>query len=510
MSSASAPDARRVPLAPDARRVPLLIGLLFGLAGLGSSSAAIALPVIGSDLGVSTGVGAWAISLYALMLAVATAVYGRVSDLVGIRLPLVVGVTLMTVGALAGALAPNFEVLLVARVFQGAGAAAVPTLGVAIISARFTGAAKGAALGRVAGLAAAVSSLGPLAGGGVEGLLGWRVVIALPMLGILLLPLLWRSVPTEGSGARLDLFGAALVAATAAGVILLVQSPATGPVVAVVGGVLAVLGAPAVAAWIRRRPNGFLPLTVIRNPAVVRSALAAGAVPAAWFALLIAVPAVLVGQGWEPWQVGIALVPSAATGLAAPRVAGPLLIRIGATRSLALAALIATVSLVVASLGASTGSATLLVTAVVGVTLAFGLGQPALMEAVGDAVSDDVRGVALGVATLFFLVGGGVGSAVVGGLGTVLGTPYALLLLTALPLAGIVALARNHGPRLPAASTRAQESTEVDAVVPGSGSDTASSTGSTDGLAIGLEAGRTGEPELVDRPPRPTRVAQVT
>ncbi len=424
----------------DARRVPILVGLLFGLAGLGSSSAAIALPVMGADLDVSTGVGAWAISLYVLMLAVATAIYGRISDLVGIRLPLVVGVSLMTVGALAGALAPNFGTLLVARILQGAGAAAVPTLGVALVSARFVGAAKGAALGRVAGMAAAVSCLGPLAGGVVEGLLGWRVVIALPMLGILLLPLLWRSIPTEGSGARLDLFGAALVAATAAGVVLLVQSPSTGSTVALVGGVLAVLGVPAVAAWIRRRPHGFLPASVIHNAAVIRSALAAGAIPAAWFALLIAVPAVLVGVGWEPWQVGVALVPSAVTGLMTPRFAAPLLSRVGPTRSLGLAALISAAALALAALGAYATSATLLVTAVVGVTLAFGLGQPALMEAVGEAVSDDVRGVALGVATLFFLVGGGIGSAVVGGFGEVLGMPYALLLLAALPLAGIAAL----------------------------------------------------------------------
>jgi MFS family permease len=427
--------------AADARRISLLVGLLFGLAGMGSSSAAIALPVLARDLDVSTGVSAWAISLYALMLAVATAVYGRVSDLVGIRLPLLVGVGLMTAGALVGSLAPVFPVLLAARIFQGAGAAAVPTLGVAIISFRFHGAVRAAALGRVAGVAAAVSCLGPLAGGSIEGLLGWRAVIALPMLGALLVPLLWRSLPTEGSGARLDLLGAVLVAGTAAGVVLLVQSPSTGPAVAAVGAALLVLGAPSVAWWVRRRPHGFLPLSVIRNPAVVRSALAAAAVPAAWFALLIAVPAVLVGRGWEPWLVGVALLPSAVTGLLAPRVAGPLLTRIGPPLSLASAAVIAAVALAVAALGASHGSAVLLVVAVVAVTLAFGLGQPALMAAVGDAVTDDVRGVALGVATLFFLVGGGVGSAVVGGLGDVLTMGGALLLLAALPVLGLVALA---------------------------------------------------------------------
>ena len=431
------------------RWVPVLVGLLFGLAGLGSSSAAIALPSIASALDVTTGVSAWAISLYALMLAVATAVYGRVSDLVGLRLPLATGVALMTTGAVVGALAPDFGVLLAARVVQGAGAAAVPTLGVAIVSARFVGSARGAALGQVAGIAAAVSCLGPLAGGAVEGLLGWRAVVALPVLGALLLPLLWRSVPTDGSGARLDLVGAALVAGTAAGVVLLVQSPSTGPAVAVAGGLLAVLGAPAVAAWVRRRPQGFLPVQVIRNATVVRSALAAGAVPAAWFALLIAVPAVLVADGWEPWQVGVALLPSAATGLLAPRVAAPLLGRIGPTSGLLLAASVSAVALVVAALGARQVSAVLLVAAVVAVTFAFGLGQPALMEAVGDAVTDDVRGVALGIATLFFLVGGGIGSAVVGGLGDLLGVDGALLLLAALPVLGLLVLlpqrrARSH------------------------------------------------------------------
>ncbi len=421
----------------DAGRVALLVGLLFGLAGMGSASVAVALPALASDLGLSTGQSAWVISLYALMLAVATAVYGRLSDLMGIRLPLLAGVVLMATGALLGASAPQFEVLILARLLQGLGAAAVPTLGVAIISARYAGEVRAAALGRVAGVAAAVSCLGPLAGGGVEELLSWRAVIALPMLGLLMVPLLWRALPTEGSGARLDLLGAALVAGTAAGLVLLIQSPSSGFGVATVGALLVLLGVPSVTARVRRRPHGFLPLSVIRNSVVVRSAVAASSIPAAWFALLIAVPAVLVAEGWAPWHVGLALVPSAATGLAAPRLAGPTLVRIGPAASLAVSGAVASAALALAALGAALGSATLLVLAVVAVTGAFGLGQPALMAAVGDSVTDDVRGVALGVATLMFLVGGSVGSAVVGGLGGVLGMPLSLLLLSVLPLLGI-------------------------------------------------------------------------
>ena len=292
----------------------------------------------------------------------------------------------MSVGALVAAVAPTFEVLLGARVLQGAGAAAVPTLGVAVLSARYSGEVRGLAFGRLAGVAAAVSCLGPLIGGVVEASFGWRAVMALPILGALVIPFLWRALSTEGSGARLDIVGAILVALTAAGMVLLVQSPSGGLVVAAVGAALLVLGVPAVRATVRRRPDGFLPVEVIRNATVVRSAVAASAVPASWFAMLIALPAVLLSDGWEAWQVGLAMLPSAIVALVVPQVTGPLLIRVGPARALAIAGLVASVALLVATLGAWLVNAPVLVVGIVLVTIAFGLGQPALSAVVGDAV----------------------------------------------------------------------------------------------------------------------------
>lgn len=405
----------------DSRRVSLLLGLLFGLAGLGSSSAAVALPLMGEDLGVDHGNATWAISLYVLFLAVTTAVYGRVSDLWGVRTPLTIGIALMTAGALAAALAPSFEALLVARVFQGAGAAAVPTLGITALSRRYDGELRGLALGRLAAVAASVSCLGPL-------------------LGALVIPLLWTALVGEGSGAKLDILGAVLVAATAGGLVLLVQSPSTGLLVAAVGGLLIVLGTPAVVLRVRHRPHGFLPLAVVRNPTVVRSAAAAAAVPAAWFALLVAVPVVLVNEGWETWQVGLLLVPSAIVALFVPRYAGPLLGRVGGALSLAYAGVVASLALLLAALGVALVSAPVLALSVVLVSIAFGIGQPALSASVGDAVDGDVRGVALGVATLLFLVGGSVGSAAVAGLGELLGAAGSLAALAVLPVLGLVVL----------------------------------------------------------------------
>ncbi len=302
----------------DSRRISVLLGLLFGLAGLGSASAAIAVPLVAEHFDVSVGVGTWMISVYVLMLGVATAVYGRVSDLIGPRIPFLVGIALMVIGAIGAAVAPTFEFLLVARILQGAGVAAIPTLGVAIISARYDGDIRGLAFGRLAAMAAFVTCLGPLLGGALEEVVGWRGVLALPVLGLVVVPFVWRALVGEGSRAPLDIVGALLVAVTAAGLILVIQSPASGVVVALVGIGLLAIGTPGVASQVRRRPHGFLPRSVIGNPAVVRSALAAAAIPAAWFAQLVAVPAVLVGDGWEPYQVGLLLVPSAASRCSCP------------------------------------------------------------------------------------------------------------------------------------------------------------------------------------------------
>ena len=107
-NSAAADGVGQAMTPDDSRRISLLLGLLFGLAGLGSASAAIAVPLVADHFDVSVGVGTWMISVYVLMLGVATAVYGRVSDLIGPRIPFLVGIALMTIGAIAAAVAPSF------------------------------------------------------------------------------------------------------------------------------------------------------------------------------------------------------------------------------------------------------------------------------------------------------------------------------------------------------------------------------------------------------------------
>lgn len=421
-------------------RLAVLLGLLFGLAGSSTSAVTVALPELARDLDVTPSTAAWMVSGYTVALAVATATHGRLADMVGIRLPLCLGVTAMAVGAVAAALSPSFPVLMVARVLQGVGAAAVPVLATALIAARVAGDAQAAALGRIAGVAATLSSLGPLAGGALEAVGGWRWAVALPAVGALTLPLLWRAAPSDGSGERIDLRGATFVAMAATGLVLLIQSPAAGLVTAAVGGALLLVGVPATAVHVRARPDGFLPREIVTNGTVLRSAFATAAVPASWFALLLGVPLAAASWGWSPLRTGVLLVPSAVIGFLSPRVARTVIDRLGPRRAIAVACPTAVMALLVAALGGAAESPVLLSGAVALVTVAFGVGQPAMISSVGAAVPADRRGVALGVATLVFLVGASVGAALVGGLAEVVGVPVAFCLLVVLPVAGLATL----------------------------------------------------------------------
>lgn len=427
---------------PGVGLLAVLLGILFGLAAMSASALAVALPALADDLDLSRSTSAWVMSTYALTLAVATSLHGRIADLVGIRLPFVVGVCIMAGGAVVAALAPSFEVLVVARLIQGVGSAAVPVLATDLISSRFDGSVRSAALGRLAGVAAAGSALGPLVGGALEASGSWRLAALVPAAGLLFIPLVWRAAPRTGGGGRLDLRGAAVVAVAGTGLVLLIQSPGSGLLVGIVGAVLLLAGGSATVAHVRDRPHGFLPRAVIGNRVVVTAALAAGSCPVAWFALLIAVPALLADRGWSSLEIGFGLVPSAVAAVICARLSGKLLDRIGESRVLRMGALTAAAALLVAAAAIGLESPPLLLTAVALVTIAFGTSQPAMISAVGASVPSEMRGVAIGVATFMFLTGAGVGSAALGGLPELLGTGGTFAALSALPLLAALAVWR--------------------------------------------------------------------
>lgn len=231
--------------------------------------------------------------------------------------------------------------------------------------------------------------------------------------------------------------------------IILLQSASSGWAVAVIG-IAATASAVPLVIRRSRRADVFLPASVLMNPRIVRVCLLAGLIPAAWFALLAAVPTELASNGWSPLQVGVAMLPSIVVALVVPRLAPRITERWGQRASLSGAAVAATAAVVIGAVGVTLGSAVLMVASVAMVGGAFAVGQPAMFAMVADAAEADSRGVAAGFAALVFLTCGSAGSAVLGGvvgIGGVAGGLAVLAGVTALEISLLVVTGRPHTAR---------------------------------------------------------------
>jgi MFS family permease len=85
-----------------------------------------AIPEIIQDFNIPYGTAAWIFSAYLIVAAVMTPVAGRLSDLYGKKKVLLTLLTIYIAGLIAGGFADNISFLLITRLIQGVGLAAVP------------------------------------------------------------------------------------------------------------------------------------------------------------------------------------------------------------------------------------------------------------------------------------------------------------------------------------------------------------------------------------------------
>lgn len=120
-----------------------LIGLLALLVALTALSIDIMLPAL-PDIGVSFGIAndndrQVVVTAYLVGLAGGQLVWGHLSDLLGRRQPLLVGLAIYVAGSLAALLAPSLIWLIIARIGQGFGGASARTIGTAVVRDTFSG-----------------------------------------------------------------------------------------------------------------------------------------------------------------------------------------------------------------------------------------------------------------------------------------------------------------------------------------------------------------------------------
>jgi len=435
-SSPADGEVTRSPSSPSPRRVGVVLGLLLVPQFVAIGAPSVALPTIAQALGVPFAATAWVIAGWALAAAIAMPLVGRVADRCGVRHLMVASVALVVLGSAVAAVSSSLALVTVGRLLGGLGAGGGVITSYATVEGRLDGDARLRALAILAAFGGAASGAGSLVGGVLTYGLGWRWAVAVPALQVLALLPAARLAPSGGDRSqRVDLTGAALLTVLSGAGVTLLQAHATGLGTRVVVLLLVVelVSAVALVVRVRRRPEGFIPRSVVTAPGFLATSVVGLTVVAGYYGLLYATPELLQRSfGWTSLMVGIALLPAALCSLLAAWAVRGLASRASPWRITAVLGALTTAGLVLAALAAHTVA---LIPAMALVTIGFAGCQAVLVGLAPRLVPVSERKPALGLFNLVFFGGGAVGPAVVGGLSTV-PVPVALAVVAVFPLVG--------------------------------------------------------------------------
>lgn len=313
----------------DIRPWPALWALCLGffMILVDSTIVAVANPAIMESLETDINSVVWVTSAYLLAYAVPLLITGRLGDRFGPKRLYLLGLTLFTAASLWCGLSGSIEMLIVARVFQGFGAALMTPQTMAVITRIFPPDKRGTAMGLWGAVAGVATLVGPLAGGVLVDGLGWQWIFIVNVpVGIIGFVAAMRFVPTlETHEHKFDIPGVIL---SAAGMFFLVFGLQEGNTynwsariwLMIAGGVL-LLG---VFVWNQSRNHDepLLPLDLFRDR---NFSLANIAITSMGFAITAMVlPLMFYAQavrGLSPTGSALLMVPMAVlTGVLAPNV----------------------------------------------------------------------------------------------------------------------------------------------------------------------------------------------
>jgi DHA2 family methylenomycin A resistance protein-like MFS transporter len=187
------------------------MSLGYGVVQLDVTIVNTALNSIGTSLGGGVAELQWVVSAYTIAFAAFILTAGALGDRIGAKRVFMTGFAIFTAASVGCALAPDATVLIAARAVQGLGAAILVPNSLALLSHAYPDEMQ---RGRAVGIWAAGASLaltaGPLVGGGLIALVGWRSIFLVNLpIGLAGLWLSWRyaSETTRSPQREIDLPG---------------------------------------------------------------------------------------------------------------------------------------------------------------------------------------------------------------------------------------------------------------------------------------------------------------
>ncbi len=417
-------DFERDRTLPPERIYIVFSGLVLSmlLAALDSTIVATALPTIVSELGGLAHIS-WVVTAYLLAQTVVTPLYGKLGDLYGRKRVMQSAIVLFLAGSALSGLSGTMFQLILFRAVQGLGGGGIVVTTQAVVGDIVAPRERGRYQGIFGGVFGLASIAGPLIGGYFTSNLNWRWIfyVNLP-IGAVALAVIAFALPARRRRAqhRIDYAGAALLAAALAGVVLVCDIAGTvypwnSPIV--IGSSIATAAACALFIFVEQRaPEPVLPLGLFKNRTFVVACGVGIVVGFALFGAVTYMPIFFqVVKGGSPTRSGLEMVPMMAGMLVTSIVSGQIISRAGRYR------LFPILGTAVATLGLFLISRLAADSAVFSASmrmLVLGLGLGGVMQilimAVQNAVDYADLGAATSGATLFRLVGGSIGTAVLG------------------------------------------------------------------------------------------------
>jgi EmrB/QacA subfamily drug resistance transporter len=381
----------------------------------------VALPSIQQDLGADLSELEWIVTGYALTFASLMLVGGKVADAYGRRLIFIAGIVVFTTASLLCGLATSSEMLIGARVLQGAGAALMNPATLSIIAATFPPRERGTAIGIWAGTSALALAIGPLVGGLITEHIDWSWIFFVNVpVGVLAIgaSLLFIDESRDETHASLDLPG---LVTSALGLFALtyglIEANTYGWTSARILGSF-VLAVAALASFIvieRRRRDPMLPLELFRNRTYTGANLVMLLVALAMFGVFFFVSLYMQNiLGYSAVQTGAAFLPMTVLIVLVAPIAGRTSDRLGSRGLMTAGMLLLAVQLLLFSrLGVDSSFWNLLPALLIG-----GVGMACTMTpsaaAATRSVPVDKAGVGSAVLNCARQVGGTMGVAIMG------------------------------------------------------------------------------------------------
>lgn len=166
---------------------PLFIGILALLMATTSFSTDIYLPAMPAMSKELQGNAELTITGFLIGFSLAQLVWGPISDKIGRKIPLYIGILLFVIGSIGCAFASSMTELVIWRVFQAFGACVGPMLSRAMVRDLFERTQAASMLSTLAIVMAGAPILGPLVGGHLLVISSWRAIFALlVIIGIIM------------------------------------------------------------------------------------------------------------------------------------------------------------------------------------------------------------------------------------------------------------------------------------------------------------------------------------